>query len=124
MGRAPGDGEEPSPRLRGERRWDPANNEFVVEPESRFHLRREGSCSALTDTLLVMCRAGGRSAKAVNALANVGFVNVYNIIDGMEGDKAERPRKRKPRETDEERLEEIPDRLGPTMLIQSCLACQ
>ena len=32
-----------------------------------------------------------RSAKAVNALANVGFVNVYNIIEGMEGDKVNDP---------------------------------
>ena len=42
-----------------------------------------------TDTLLVMCRSGGRSAMAVNKLAAAGFKNVYNIIDGMEGDKVE-----------------------------------
>ena len=33
------------------------------------------------------CRSGGRSALAVNALAKAGFTNVYNIIDGFEGDK-------------------------------------
>ena len=44
-----------------------------------------------TDTILVMCRSGGRSAMAVNALAKAGFVNVYNIIDGMEGDKVDDP---------------------------------
>ncbi len=44
-----------------------------------------------TDTLLVMCRSGGRSAMAVNKLAAGGFKNVYNIIDGMEGDKVEDP---------------------------------
>ena len=38
------------------------------------------------DTLMVMCRSGGRSAIAVNFLAKAGFKNVYNIIDGMEGD--------------------------------------
>ena len=38
------------------------------------------------DTILVMCRSGGRSALAVNLLAQAGFKNVYNIIDGMEGD--------------------------------------
>ncbi|MGA2884079.1 MAG: rhodanese-like domain-containing protein [Halobacteriota archaeon] len=70
--------------------WDPANNEFVVEPNPDF-ISRVKDLHALTDTLLVMCRAGGRSAKAVNALANVGFVNVYNIIDGMEGDKVNDP---------------------------------
>ncbi|MCP3952280.1 MAG: sulfurtransferase [Desulfobacterales bacterium] len=44
-----------------------------------------------TDTLLVMCRSGGRSAMAVNQLAAAGFKNAYNIIDGMEGDKVEDP---------------------------------
>ena len=40
-----------------------------------------------TDTLLVMCRSGDRSARAVNLLAAAGFKNAYTITDGMEGDK-------------------------------------
>jgi len=44
-----------------------------------------------TDTLLLMCRSGGRSAQAVNQLAAAGFTNVYNITDGMEGDKVKDP---------------------------------
>ena len=40
-----------------------------------------------TDTIMVMCRSGGRSAMAVNLLAKAGFTNVYNITDGFEGDK-------------------------------------
>jgi rhodanese-related sulfurtransferase len=44
-----------------------------------------------TDMLLVTCRSGHRSAKAVNALAAAGFTNVYNITDGVEGDKVEEP---------------------------------
>jgi rhodanese-related sulfurtransferase len=44
-----------------------------------------------TDTLLLMCRSGGRSAMAVNKLAAAGFKNVYNITDGMEGDKVKDP---------------------------------
>jgi rhodanese-related sulfurtransferase len=38
-------------------------------------------------TILVICRSGGRGAEAVNRLANKGFMNVYNITDGFEGDK-------------------------------------
>jgi rhodanese-related sulfurtransferase len=38
------------------------------------------------DILMVTCRSGGRSALVVNLLAKAGFKNVYNIIDGMEGD--------------------------------------
>jgi rhodanese-related sulfurtransferase len=40
-----------------------------------------------TDTIFVMCRSGGRSAKSVNILAGAGYTKVYNIIDGFEGDK-------------------------------------
>ncbi len=43
------------------------------------------------DTVLVMCRSGGRSAMAVNLLAAAGFRNVYNITDGMEGDTVKDP---------------------------------
>ena len=38
------------------------------------------------ETILVMCRSGGRGAIAVNTLAKAGYKNVYNITDGMEGD--------------------------------------
>jgi rhodanese-related sulfurtransferase len=44
-----------------------------------------------SDTLLVMCRSGGRSAVAVNLLTEAGFKKVYNIIDGMEGDLVDDP---------------------------------
>jgi len=70
--------------------WDVDNNEFVVEPNPDFTSHVKG-LFAPTDTLLVMCRSGARSARAVNALAKAGFVNVYNIIDGMEGDKVNDP---------------------------------
>jgi len=43
------------------------------------------------DTLYVMCRSGGRSAIAVNMLAQAGFKKVYQIIDGMEGDPVKDP---------------------------------
>ena len=56
----------------------PLNEKFVAEVKKKF---KE------TDTILVMCRSGGRSAKAVNLLAEAGFKNVYNIVDGFEGDK-------------------------------------
>ncbi len=44
-----------------------------------------------TDTLLLMCRSGGRSAMAINQLAAAGFKNLYNITDGFEGDKVDDP---------------------------------
>jgi len=47
--------------------------------------------AAPTDTLLIICRSGGRSARSVDKLAAAGFKNAYNIIDGMEGDKVKDP---------------------------------
>jgi len=40
-----------------------------------------------TDTILITCRSGGRSAAAVNILAAAGFKKVYTVTDGFEGDK-------------------------------------
>jgi rhodanese-related sulfurtransferase len=58
------------------------NKDFVAHVKERF---------TPDDTILVMCRSGGRSAMAVNALAKAGFTQVHNIIDGFEGDKVEDP---------------------------------
>jgi rhodanese-related sulfurtransferase len=43
------------------------------------------------DTLLVMCRSGDRSAKAVNLLAAAGITSAFSVIDGVEGDKVTDP---------------------------------
>ena len=40
-----------------------------------------------TDPVILMCRSGGRSAKAADELATLGFTRVYSITDGYEGDK-------------------------------------
>jgi rhodanese-related sulfurtransferase len=70
--------------------WNADINEFAVEPNTEFISHVKG-LFAPTDKLLVMCRSGDRSAMAANALAKAGFANVYNIIDGMEGDKVNDP---------------------------------
>ncbi len=61
----------------------PLNEKFVDSVKKKFKA---------TDTILVMCRSGGRSALAVNTLAKAGFKNVYNIVDGFEGDKLHDPK--------------------------------
>jgi rhodanese-related sulfurtransferase len=43
------------------------------------------------DTVLVMCATGGRGAMAVNLLAQAGFANVYNVVNGFEGDRVDDP---------------------------------
>jgi rhodanese-related sulfurtransferase len=70
--------------------WNAAKNEPVLAPNPDFISSAKSRFSA-TDTLLVTCRSGGRSALAVNALAKAGFKRVFNIIDGMEGDLVNDP---------------------------------
>lgn len=68
--------------------WNAKMNMFNLKPNSEF-ISQAKDLFKPNDTLLVMCRSGDRSAKAVNALTQAGFLNVYNIIDGMEGDMVE-----------------------------------
>lgn len=65
--------------------WDDQKKQFPMKPLMDF-VSRVQTIAKPDDTLLVMCRSGGRSAMAANALAKAGFKTVYNIIDGMEGD--------------------------------------
>jgi len=59
-----------------------------MNPDFVSHVKKDYK---VTDTILVMCRSGGRSAMAVNLLAEAGFKNVYNITDGFEGDSVKDP---------------------------------
>jgi rhodanese-related sulfurtransferase len=66
------------------------NGKPVLEPNPDFvsQVRRDYK---IDDTIIVMCRSGGRSAMAVNLLAEAGFKNVFNITDGFEGDAVKDP---------------------------------
>lgn len=70
--------------------WDPGKQYFALEPNPDF-LAQVKEVAGPADTILVMCRSGGRSAAAVNLLAQAGFEHVYNITDGMEGDEVKDP---------------------------------
>jgi rhodanese-related sulfurtransferase len=65
--------------------WDAEKQYFGFKPNPAF-IAQVTEIAGVTDTILVMCRSGGRSAMAVNRLAEAGFTNVYQIIDGFEGD--------------------------------------
>jgi rhodanese-related sulfurtransferase len=68
--------------------WDAEKDEPVVEPNAEFVAKVQAR-HAPDDTLLLICRSGGRSAWAVNFLAKAGFTKAYNVIDGTEGDKVD-----------------------------------
>jgi rhodanese-related sulfurtransferase len=78
------------PLVFAEGEWDEKKEEVVVKPNSNF-VSQVKLLFKPNDTILVMCRSGGRAAAAVNMLAQAGFKNVYNIVDSMEGDKVDNP---------------------------------
>lgn len=65
--------------------WDAEKKQYPLLPKIDF-VNRIKEIAREDDMLMVMCRSGGRSAIAVNMLAEAGFKNVYQIVDGMEGD--------------------------------------
>jgi rhodanese-related sulfurtransferase len=65
--------------------WDAQKKQFRMQPTVDF-VERMKSIAKPGDTLFVMCRSGGRAAAAIDALAKAGYRDVYNIVDGMEGD--------------------------------------
>jgi len=71
-------------------KWDAEKKQFPMKPLPDF-VSRVSEVAKPDDTLLVMCRSGGRSAIAVNMLSKAGFKYVHNIIDGMEGDAVADP---------------------------------
>ena len=65
-------------------RWDSEREMFAMEPNPEF-VAQVRKWAEAGDTILVTCRSGERGAMAVNLLAEAGFTNAYNIVDGMEG---------------------------------------
>lgn len=65
--------------------WDAVKAQFPMKLLPDF-VARVREVAQPTDTILLMCRSGGRSAMAVNLLAKAGYTQAYNVIDGMEGD--------------------------------------
>jgi rhodanese-related sulfurtransferase len=65
--------------------WDATKKQYPMQILPDF-VERVKTVAQPEDTLLVMCRSGGRSAMAVNLLAQAGYTRVFNIVDGMEGD--------------------------------------
>ncbi len=59
-----------------------ANPNFIAEVGQKFKT---------SDTILVICRSGNRSAAAVNAMASAGFKGAYSVTDGFEGDRVKDP---------------------------------
>jgi rhodanese-related sulfurtransferase len=66
-------------------KWDGNKKAYLLKDNPDF-LAKIREKFKPENTILVICSSGGRSAKAVDKLAEAGFKNVYNIINGCDGD--------------------------------------
>lgn len=53
-----------------------------------FQAWAEANGIAPDQPIIIMCRSGSRSARAANLLGQMGYTQVYSMIDGFEGDRA------------------------------------
>ncbi|MBL8472001.1 MAG: sulfurtransferase [Rhodocyclaceae bacterium] len=72
--------------------WDDGRSTYALVPNSDFiaHVKRVLARMNLSvnDPVIVMCRSGDRSANAAKLMHSAGFTEVYNQIEGFEGDVA------------------------------------
>ena len=84
------DGQVPFVEMNEFGEWDNANNRFKLDANPVFSQSVEKLLAAKGlgkgDRVVVMCRSGDRSARAANLLADSGFTNVWNQVEGFEGD--------------------------------------
>ena len=73
-----------------EYKWNARANGPVMRLNPRFTTQAIQTFHT-TDTILIICRSGVRSARAVDILAEAGYKKVYNITDGFEGDLVKDP---------------------------------
>ncbi|MFA6958929.1 MAG: rhodanese-like domain-containing protein [Thermoanaerobaculia bacterium] len=68
--------------------WDSTGRKLPMKPNPDF-VAQVKELFKPSDTLLVICRSGTRSAKAVDLLGAAGFKQAWSVIDGVEGDMVE-----------------------------------
>ena len=72
--------------------YDPDKKGYQLEQNSAFEFDfldyAEARDIAEETPIVVLCRSGSRSARAADMLYDLGYTQVYSVIDGFEGDKA------------------------------------
>ena len=71
-------------------KWDSEKQRFPMKPNPDFVGIIKDQFQA-DDILLITCRSGDRSARAVNELAKIGNKQAFTITDGFEGDTVNDP---------------------------------
>ncbi|MDH4274464.1 MAG: rhodanese-like domain-containing protein [Gammaproteobacteria bacterium] len=70
--------------------WNEKSDSYKMEVNSEFSnlLAKRLAEKKLTksDNIVLICRSGDRSARAADLLADLGYKNVYSVLEGFEGD--------------------------------------
>lgn len=71
--------------------FDAKKGRYKMAPNKSFAAQAKAAIARLggdaQTPVFVICRSGGRSAKAAKALIEAGYPNVWNLVEGFEGDK-------------------------------------
>lgn len=71
--------------------WDDKKSRYRRKPNDTFvadvDARLKAKGLKKSDIVILICRSGKRSAKAVDMLAKDGYTKVFSVVDGYEGDK-------------------------------------
>ena len=77
--------------------WDETRGFYKLEPFSDFvpEVARRLQAKGLTksDPVVLICRAGERSSRAANLLADSGYTRVYTVVYGFEGQLSDKGRR-------------------------------
>ncbi len=65
--------------------WDAEKGHFAMQPNPDF-LSQVKEVAGPSDTLMVMCHSGGRSAHAVNLIAEAGYTHTHFFSSKWEGE--------------------------------------
>lgn len=72
--------------------WDEKRTMYKLEPNQDFvpeiERRMKELGLAKDAPVILLCRSGDRSAKAVDRLQAAGYTRVYSVAEGFEGDRA------------------------------------
>ena len=77
--------------------WDEERSFYKLEPFSDFvpevGRRLQAKGLSKSDPVVLICRAGERSSRAANLLADSGYTRVYTVVYGFEGALSESGRR-------------------------------
>ena len=77
--------------------WDETRGFYKLEPFSDFvpEVGRRLQAKGLnkSDPVVLICRAGERSSRAANLLADSGYTRVYTVVYGFEGELSDKGRR-------------------------------